>query len=90
MIPLPSGVTTAEKRIAEKIAPRQCRSQKLCGTNPSRELIAITTGKRNAIPTDIVRKKTEEINSSRAKKGATPIGAANEYSIEKVRGMIIK
>jgi hypothetical protein len=41
-------------------------------------------------PTLTVKRKTEEIKESREKNGVTPIGAAKEYRMEKVVGMIKK
>ena len=88
--PLPSGAITAERMREVKRAPLQCSHHHSCGMIESLVSNTIMTGSRNMVPTLVVRKKTEEIKESREKNGVTPIGAAKEYRIEKVRGMIRK
>src|SRR3989344_9306694 len=88
--PLPSGVITAENMTEANTAPLQCFGHHSLGTIESRVSRTIMTGKRNMAPTLMVSRKTEEIKESREKNGVTPIGAAKEYRIEKVMGMIRK
>lgn len=73
VIPLPSGVTIAEKIKKTKIAYRQLLFQKSFLTIPGQLNNTIKTGKRNIIPLTNISPKIKKINSLITKNGVTPI-----------------
>ena len=90
VIPLPSGVITAQKIRAITSTSFHFFNHCSCGIMENFASTIISIGKRNMVPTLTVNQKSEEVKESREKNGVTPIGAANEYRIENVLGMIKK
>ena len=86
VIPVPSGVITAENITKNNIAWRHLLLQKAGGITPIQLNATIPTGSKNITPVARVNPRTDARNSSIEKNGVAPIVVANGYKIRNVAG----